>query len=89
MPILKLRSRTGDWKETNRIEIMKLLTLFLLQGLRLKADNKSYFSRSKILETLIFLGLSSERRFHLQLKFPQFVDNENGMSWNMLQLRKL
>jgi hypothetical protein len=38
----------------------------------------SYFSRRKILETLIFLDLFSERRFHLLLKFLNFVDNEKG-----------
>jgi hypothetical protein len=49
----------------------------LLQGLHQKPDNKSYFSWRKILETLIFLDLFSERRFHLLLKFLHFVDNES------------
>lgn len=75
---LKLKSRTHCWKETNRTEIMKLLAFFLLQGLHQKLDNKSYFSRRKILETLIFFELFSKRRFHLLLKFLHFVDNESN-----------
>jgi hypothetical protein len=42
-----------------------------------KNDNKSYFSKRKILETPVFLELFTERRFHLLLKFSHFVDNEN------------
>jgi hypothetical protein len=52
---------------------MKLLAFFLLQGLHQKPDNKSYFCRREILETL---ELFSERRFHLLLKFLNFVDNK-------------
>jgi hypothetical protein len=77
MPHLKLNSRTHGWKEMNRSEIMKLLAFFLLQGLHQKPDNKSYFSRRKILETPIFLDLFSERRFHLLLKFLHFVDKKS------------
>jgi DNA-directed RNA polymerase subunit RPC12/RpoP len=55
----------------NRNEIMKLQIFFLLQGLHQKPDNKSYF-----LETPIFLILFSER-FHLLLKFLQFIDNKS------------
>jgi hypothetical protein len=71
------KSRTKCWNETNTIEIMKLLALFLLQGLHHKLDNKSYFCRRKILETPVFLELFSERRFHLLLKFLHFVNNES------------
>jgi hypothetical protein len=42
-PDLKLRSRTHHWKEMNRIEIMKLLASFLLQGLHQRLDNKQFF----------------------------------------------
>jgi hypothetical protein len=76
MPNLNLKSRTHCWKETNTIEIMKLLAFFLLQGLHQKLDNKSYFCWNKILETPIFLELFIERRFHL-LRFLHFVDNES------------
>jgi hypothetical protein len=41
MPHLKVKSRTHCWKETNRIEIMKLLVFFLLQKLHQKLDNRS------------------------------------------------
>nr|CAD7575868.1 unnamed protein product [Timema californicum] len=75
-PNLKLKSRIHQWHETNKDEIMTLLSFFLLQGLHQKPDNKSYFSRRKILETPIFMELFSERRFHLLLKFLHFVDNE-------------
>jgi hypothetical protein len=54
---------------------MKFLAFFLLQGLHKKPDNKSYFSKRKILETLIFLNLYSERRF---LKFLHSADKEKG-----------
>jgi hypothetical protein len=55
-PNLKRRFRTHHWKETNRNEIMKLLAFFTyVQGFHQKLDNKSYFSRRKILETPIFL----------------------------------
>jgi hypothetical protein len=77
MPNLKLKSRTHHRKETNRIEIMKLLAFFLLQGLHQKPGNKSCFSQRKILEMLIFLELFSRRSFHLLLKFLHFVDNES------------
>jgi hypothetical protein len=43
IPNLKLISRTHHWKEMNRIEIMKLLTLFLSQGLHQKLDNELFF----------------------------------------------
>jgi hypothetical protein len=56
---------------------MKLLAFFLLQGLHQKPNNSSYFPWRKILEMPTFLGLFSERRFHLLLKFPHFVDNES------------
>jgi hypothetical protein len=36
-PNLKLRSRIHHWKENNRNEIMKLLAVFLLQGLHQKS----------------------------------------------------
>jgi hypothetical protein len=42
-PDLKLRSRIHHWKEMNRNEIMKLLALFLLQGLHHKLDNELFF----------------------------------------------
>jgi hypothetical protein len=51
---LKLKSSAHHWKETNRIEMMKLLALFLLQGLHQQRVNKSYFCRRKILETPIY-----------------------------------
>jgi hypothetical protein len=54
---LKLKSRTHHWKETNIIEIMKLLAFFLLQGLHQKSDNKGYFYQMKILEMPILLEL--------------------------------
>jgi hypothetical protein len=76
-PNLKLKSKTHHWKETNRNEIMKVLTFFLLQGLQQKPDNKSYFWQRKILDTPIFLELFSERRFHRLLKFLCFADNES------------
>jgi hypothetical protein len=75
MPNLKLKSRTHHWKQTNIIEIIKLLAFFLSR-LHQKPYIKSYFSHRKILETPIFLELFSERRFHLPLKF-NFVDNES------------
>lgn len=75
-PELKEKSRVHHWSATNKDEIMKLLAFFLLQGLHQKPDNKSYFSRRKILETPIFFELFTERRFHLLLKFLHFVDNE-------------
>lgn len=73
---LKEKSRVHYWSETDSDEIMKLLAFLLLQGLHQKPDNKSYFSRRKILETPIFLELFTERRFHLLLKFLHFVNNE-------------
>jgi hypothetical protein len=76
-PNVKLRSRIHYWKETNRIEVTKFLAVFLLQGLHHKSDSKSYISHRKILETPIYLGLFTERRFHLLLKFRNFVDNES------------
>jgi hypothetical protein len=72
-PNLKLRSRTHHWKEKNTNEI-KLLSVFLLQRLHQKPNNKSYFSQRKILETPTYLDLFSER-FHLLLKFHH-VDNK-------------
>ena len=75
-PHLKEHSRVHKWKDTNKEEIMTLLAFFLLQGLHQKPDNKSYFSRRKLLETPIFLELFTEKRFHLLLKFLHFVDNE-------------
>jgi hypothetical protein len=71
MSDLKLKSRTHRWKETNTVEIMKLLAFFL------KPDYRSYFCRRKILETPIFLELFSEGRFQLLLKFLHFVDSES------------
>jgi hypothetical protein len=56
---------------------MKLLALFLLQGLHQKLENKSYFFQRKILETPIFLDMFSDW-FHLLLKFLDFVDNDKG-----------
>jgi hypothetical protein len=75
-PNLKLKSRTHRWKEMNRIEIMKLLAFFLLQGFHQKPNNKSYSSQKEILEMPMFLDLFSER-FHLLLSFFHFVDNES------------
>jgi hypothetical protein len=80
MPNLNLRSRAHHWKETNRIEAMKLPAFSLLQGLHQKPDNKRYFSWRKILETPTYLDLFSERRFPLLLKFLHFIDNEKGQS---------
>jgi hypothetical protein len=42
MPNLKLKSRTHRLKETKRIEIMKLLAFFLLQGLHQKLENELF-----------------------------------------------
>jgi hypothetical protein len=55
---------------------MKLLEFLLLQGIDQKSDNKSYFSKRKLLETPIYSEIFTERRFHLLLKFLNFVDNE-------------
>jgi hypothetical protein len=76
-PNLKLKSRAHHWKEMSRNE-MKLLAFFLLQGLHQKLDKKSYFSQRKILEIPTFLDLFSGRRFHLVLKFLNFVDNDES-----------
>jgi hypothetical protein len=38
LPNLKLKSTTQYWKEMNTIEIIKLLTFFLLQQLHQKLD---------------------------------------------------
>jgi hypothetical protein len=57
---------------------MKLLALFLLQGLHQKPNNEAIFFQGKILETPVFLGLFCESRFHLPLKFLHFADNEKG-----------
>jgi hypothetical protein len=90
-PNLKLKFRTHHWMETNRIEIMNLLAFFLLQGVHQKLDNRSYFSRKKILETPIFLELFSERRFHLLLKFLLSVKDESydGANCGSKRLYKL
>jgi hypothetical protein len=42
VPNLKLKFRTHCWKEMNRIEIMKLLAFFLLQGLHQKPHNELF-----------------------------------------------
>jgi hypothetical protein len=60
IPHLKLRSRVHLWNETNRNEIMKLVAFLLLQGFHQKYDNKSYFTKRKILKTPIFLELFTE-----------------------------
>jgi hypothetical protein len=73
---LKIRSTVLLWNNTNRKEIMKLLGLLLLQGTDQKPDNRSYFSKRKILEMPVCSELFTEGRFHLLLRFLHFVDNE-------------
>jgi hypothetical protein len=70
---LNLQSRIYHWKETNRNKIM---AFFLLQELHHQLDTKSCFSWRKILESPIFLGLFSKRRF-LLLKVLCFADKES------------
>jgi hypothetical protein len=59
-PNLKLKSRTHRWKETNRIEIMKLLAFFLLQGLRQKLDNELFLPEENCGNTHIFGDVQRE-----------------------------
>jgi hypothetical protein len=59
----------------NRYEMVKLLAFFLLQELN-QNPIISNFSRRKILETSIFLGLFPERRFHLLLGCLHFVNED-------------
>jgi hypothetical protein len=72
MPNLKLRSRTHHWKETNRIEIMKLLAFFCYKDFT-RNWITSYFTWSNNLEIPLLLDVFSERRLHLLLKFLHFV----------------
>jgi hypothetical protein len=84
MPNIKQVSSVHHSKEANRNEIMKLLAIFLLQGLHQKPNN-SYFSWRKILD------LFSERRYHLLLKFLHFVGYESydGVTCGSKRLYKL
>jgi hypothetical protein len=66
---LKLKSGVHHWNDASRGEIMKSLALILLQGLHQKPDNKSCFSRRKIVETSMFLELFTEKMFCHLLKF--------------------
>jgi hypothetical protein len=76
MPNLKLKSRTHHWKETNRIEIMKLLAFFLLYGLHQKPGNKSCFYQRNILEMPIFWAVQQEEVSH-STQVSSFFDNES------------
>jgi hypothetical protein len=51
---------THHWKETNRIEIMKLLAFFLLQGLHQKLDNELFLMEENSGNDHIFGAVQQE-----------------------------
>jgi hypothetical protein len=60
MPNLNLKSRTHHWKATKRIEIMKLLAFFLLQGLHQKLDHELFLPEENFGKAYIFGAVQQE-----------------------------
>ncbi|KAG8227089.1 hypothetical protein J437_LFUL007426 [Ladona fulva] len=54
-----------------------MLGIFILQGIVLKPDYTMYFSKRESIATPFFFKVFSEKRFHLQIKFLHFADNNS------------
>ncbi|GFY39764.1 piggyBac transposable element-derived protein 4 [Trichonephila inaurata madagascariensis] len=73
-------SRALKWKNTNKEEMKRFISLLLLQGVVQKPVKKWFGSKRPILSTPFFGKVMSEVRYGLLMKFLHFENNDASSS---------
>ncbi|GFX23456.1 piggyBac transposable element-derived protein 4 [Trichonephila clavipes] len=73
-------SRALKWKNTNKEEMLRFISLMLLQGVVQKPVQKWFWSKRPILSTPFFGKVMSEMRYGLLMKFLHFSNNDTSSS---------
>ncbi|GFS41753.1 contactin [Trichonephila inaurata madagascariensis] len=77
-------SRALKWKNTNKEEMKRFISLLLLQGVVQKPVEKWFWSKRPILSTPSFGKVISEVRYGLLMKFLHFANNDAPMDESLI-----
>lgn len=73
--VLTRKSRLRDWVPTDRLEMKKIIGIFLYMGIVPYPEMHLYWSKSKLYDRELVFGTMSRDRFQLLLSLMHFSDN--------------